>query len=445
MRILLINTNRNRYLSPAPVGALLVAEQLSRDGHDVHFLDLMHDKKPRAALVAALENHRPDLICLSIRNVDNQMMAKLDRPLDEIAEFAALLKTSGKPLLIGGTAVTTFPAQIRAKLGADYAFAGDDVEIFSRFVSSLERGEPDFDAPGLIAEKSGQLVQNPYSIRGYRDLRFGGYQRVNLKTYERKGYYACGVVTHSGCPNGCSFCDAHRTFGRDYILRDPRMVLDELTELRRKHGARSIWLINSGINRPLAYGKELLAKIVEAKLGLSLGCIIEPGEFDGEMARLMKRAGCGGAMIFGTTLDDRVLERNQPFYRRDDIIEAAKLLRDVKLDFFLGQMFGAPGETLAGIRESMETAYRLKPAMMITGYGFRIGPDTPLREMALNEGVIADDDDLFTPHFYLPAGLTAGQIASCLKSFRRSHPWQAVRFVSFIGREIWKAAFARSA
>jgi len=244
------------------------------------------------------------------------------------------------------------------------------------------------------------------------------------------------VVTASGCPLGCSFCDAFRTFGSEYRLRDLDVVIDELTESRHKHGARSIWLSNSGINRPLEYGKELCARIVEANLGLSLGCVIEPGELDLEMARLMKKAGRTLPMVFGSTLNDEVLERNQPFYRKQDVIDAAKIFRDVKLDFFLGQLYGAPGETLDGVRDSLELAYSLKPVMIFAEFGLRIQPETRLREIAIREGVISEAEDGFEARFYLSPGTPAEELKKCIKSFHRSHPWQIARFVSFMARSL---------
>jgi radical SAM superfamily enzyme YgiQ (UPF0313 family) len=295
----------------------------------------------------------------------------------------------------------------------------------------------------LAYARDGVEQRNPAAICGYRNVRFTGFDQLDLAANRRKGYHDCGFVTHSGCPLGCSFCDAHRTFGREYVLRDIPTVVDELTELRRKHGARSIWLVNSGINRPLAYGKELCARIAEARLGLYLACIIEPGEFDAEMAGRLKKAGAAGVMIFGTSLDDGVLERNQPFYRRADVVQAAELMRDARLDYYLGQMYGAPGETLDGVTESLKLAYRLKPVMIITGYGFRVQPDTPLREVAVQAGVVGADDDCFTPKFYLSPEAPADGVKQRIRRFRLAHPWQVARFIGFVGRSIAGSVFNR--
>jgi len=92
LRILMVYTNRNRYLCPAPIGALLVSQRLSQDGHNVRFLDLMHEKDPGESLKSALREHRPELTCFSVRNVDNMTMDAPDHPLEQVAEFAALVR-----------------------------------------------------------------------------------------------------------------------------------------------------------------------------------------------------------------------------------------------------------------------------------------------------------------------------------------------------------------
>ncbi len=444
MRISVVYTNRNTYLCPAPVGGLLVAQRLAADGHDVDFIDLMHMKKPADGLVAALHRHNPDLVCFSIRNVDNMTMDAYADPLPDIAGYARHVRNTVRaPLLIGGTAVTTFPAQIRAMTGADWAYAGDDVDPVSRFVASVAQGAPDLATPGLVYADETGVHENPFSICGYADAHFGGWERIDLKKY-RKGYFDCGVVTCTGCPHGCSFCDAHRTFGRDYRPRDSRTVVEELIELERRFGARSVFLINNGLNYPLESGKELLARIAQAKLKLSFSCIIEPGPMDAEFARLLFRANCSSAMIFGSTLDDAALERNQPHYRSADIAQIAGHLSDANVPFMLGLMFGGIGETGEGVKRSLDSSLAMKPVMRIMGTGFRIQPDTPLRDAAVAEGQITADDDCFTARFYEPADTSTAEIRAIIRQFSRSHPFENLRMLGFVARSIREGLFGRS-
>jgi radical SAM superfamily enzyme YgiQ (UPF0313 family) len=309
-------------------------------------------------------------------------------------------------------------------------------------VASLAAGQPDLATPGLVYEDGSGVHANPFTIKGYAGEGFSGWEMIDLAKY-RKGYYDCGVITSTGCPHGCSFCDTFRTFGSGYVTRDPRTVVEEMKELEGAFKAKSVFLINCGLNYPLENGKEFLRRLAEARLKMSFGCIIEPGPIDAEFARLLYRANCNGAMIFGSTLDDSVLEQNQPHYRSADVLGIAKVLGDADVPYMLGLMFGGVGETIGGVKKTLEMTLPLKPAMLITGAGFRIQPGTPLHRKAVEEGQIAADDDCFEPHFYRPSLAPPEEIDKVVRQFGRRHPLQKLRMVSFVARSIKEGVFGR--
>jgi radical SAM superfamily enzyme YgiQ (UPF0313 family) len=443
MRVLFVNTNRNRLLTPPPVGAMLVADHLRRDGHEMRFVDLMHSKRPKEDLASAVARHRPEFLCFSVRNRDNQDMGDFDDPLPEIRELVEHTRAlCDAPSLIGGSAVTTFPRQLRSALAVDYAFAGDDPDLIARFLASIEAGDLDTGVAGLVYEESGEVHVNPPRLRGYRGLRFGGYDMLDMKAY-RKGYYDCGVVTQTGCPLGCVFCDAHTTFGRSYVLRDPGDVIDELRELKQVYRAKSVWLVNAGINRPLEYGKELMARIAESQVDLPFACIIEPGEFDADLARMLKKAGCQLVMLFGSTLCDRVLVQNGSHYRCDDIFDAARFLGEARLPYMLGLLFGQPGESVQSVEESLKKSLEIKPVFTQYGVGLRVQPDTPLREIAVEEGIIEADDDCFQASFYCSPEAPPDKLWKRIRRFKRMHPWHRLRMVSYVSRTTWESVSRR--
>jgi hypothetical protein len=149
-------------------------------------------------------------------------------------------------------------------------------------------------------------------------------------------------------------------------------------------------------------------------------------------------------MIFGSTLDDAALEQNQPHYRSADIARIAGHLSDADVPFMLGLMFGGIGETREGVKRSLETSLAMKPAMRIMGTGFRIQPDTPLRDAAITQGQITADDDCFHARFYEPADAPTEDIRAILRQFSRSHPFENLRMLGFVARSIREGIFGRS-
>ena len=71
-RVLLVSTNRERQPYPVvPNGLACVASALDAAGHRVRFLDLCFAADPVATAREAARTFRPDIIGLSVRNIDN--------------------------------------------------------------------------------------------------------------------------------------------------------------------------------------------------------------------------------------------------------------------------------------------------------------------------------------------------------------------------------------
>ena len=72
MRVLLVSANRERIPDPIfPLGLAYVAAAARQAGHDVAVADLCFGRLPLEDLINQLRRFRPDLIGLSLRNVDN--------------------------------------------------------------------------------------------------------------------------------------------------------------------------------------------------------------------------------------------------------------------------------------------------------------------------------------------------------------------------------------
>ena len=73
MRVLLISANTEQVNMPAlPLGLVCVAASVRRAGHETVFVDLMSKPDVRAALRGEFRGFSPDVIGISVRNIDDQ-------------------------------------------------------------------------------------------------------------------------------------------------------------------------------------------------------------------------------------------------------------------------------------------------------------------------------------------------------------------------------------
>lgn len=439
MKVLVIYTNTYRVFAPAPLGASLVAARLRREGHDVRFLDLMFAGRPAAVAEQAAREFQPDLVCYSIRNVDNQSSDFFD-PLPAIQSVVSAVRgASPARTLLGGTAFTTFPARFMEALNADYGFAGDDLDNIARFVASLEAGQPDHRVPGLVYRTGTGIVANPFRIRGYGDIRFDNWDLLDLRSYRRclSTFWESGIVVRTGCPFQCIFCDYFKTFGREYRFRDPAVIADEALELQRR-GARSVIFADAGFNRPLDHAKQVLEAFVRAGVRLKLTIIFEPGEIDAEFTGIFRRAGGLAAVIYANTLSDPVLSRMRKPFSVDDVVHGAELLRRAGVENFLFLTFGGPGETPETVEEALRVASRIRARRTLVDHGFRIQPHTELRNIAIDEGVLAPDDDCFKATFYHSPATPPAMLAARLKQHQAQTRREVVRALPFVTGLLWR-------
>jgi len=104
MRILFISPNRLRLVAPPlPLGlACLVADAAQE--HEVAVVDCMFVPDPSEALQQAVEDFRPEVIGLSVRNVDNQASRHSEVYFPEVREMIVFLRgLTRAPVVVGGS------------------------------------------------------------------------------------------------------------------------------------------------------------------------------------------------------------------------------------------------------------------------------------------------------------------------------------------------------
>jgi len=245
------------------------------------------------------------------------------------------------------------------------------------------------------------------------------------------------VVTRTGCPFECVFCDTFHTFGKQWVLRDPRQVAEELVTLRRKHGVRTVFLADAGFNRPLDHAKAVLEAIIQTNPGIGLTSVFEPGEVDAEFAQLYRRAGGRGVMIFAMSLSEPVLAACRKPFQLSNVFEGADTLRRAGLSNYLYLTFGGPGETPVTVEETLSHAPQIRSIYTLFDHGYRIQPRTALHEIALAEGAIPPEHSCFRAVFYHSPETPPAMLDDRLKRYQAEHRWDNLRNLPSFAQMLW--------
>ncbi|MGD8740345.1 MAG: cobalamin-dependent protein, partial [Desulfobacterales bacterium] len=111
MRVLFISANREDINMPTlPMGLGCVAAATQKANHDVLFVDLLTTGDIRPLIAKTIDEFAPQVIGISVRNIDDQVMKSTRFMLDQAKEVVSLCKKlSNAPLVLGGAGYSMFP------------------------------------------------------------------------------------------------------------------------------------------------------------------------------------------------------------------------------------------------------------------------------------------------------------------------------------------------
>ena len=402
MKVMLISVRAETIAGPVfPMGLACIAAAARRAGHDVIVKDMRPVEKT-SVLSETIKEFYPDVIGISVRNIDDQNMEEPSFLLDEAASaLAECRKLSKAPIVLGGAGFSIFPEAALSYVGADMGIEGEGEIAFPALLDRLERGEDLAGLPGLHV--AGQGLQGKRSfVRTLDGLPFPDYGDFPLSAAQRDLWVQ--VQGGRGCPLGCSYCSTAAVEGRTKRKRSADVLVRELGRLAAG-GFRRFYFVDNTFNLPLTYAKEICRRIIEAGLDIRWMCIIYPAYVDEEFVRLMAEAGCRHASLGLESGSEKILRSMNKRFTPDDVRRASHLLAECGINQMGFLLLGGPGETRETVEESIAFAESLKIDMVKATIGIRIYPGTELARTAAAEGVIAPDDNLLHPRFYLAKGL----------------------------------------
>jgi anaerobic magnesium-protoporphyrin IX monomethyl ester cyclase len=427
-RILLVSTNRERQPYPVvPNGLAAVASALDAAGHEVRFLDLCFTRDPTQTAHDIAKTFVPDVIGVSVRNIDNSDAIALRHYTPEARDVLQALRRASPEakMIAGGAAFGVAPEALFRDLGVDYAVAGDGERAAVALVDALMSGKAIESISGLVRDRNGTVVFTPPGEDADLDsLPSPSLDRwIDLARYERHGA-TIPIQTKRGCVYKCVYCTYRNVEGWGYRTRDPERVADEIEQLKRA-GVRHFDFVDSTFNSPPGHALAVCEAITRRRLGVQLDTTnFTPAAAPDELLAAMKRAGFRSLGITAESASDAVLEKLQKGFTASKVRDVAERVERHGIKTLWIFLVGGPGETEKTVEETLEfAAWRLRrgDAVYLT-VGLRIYPGTTLHRIAIEESVVPANTSLLDPTFYFSAQLEFDATVTRLRRFAAHHP-----------------------
>ncbi|MFH0822332.1 MAG: radical SAM protein [Pseudomonadota bacterium] len=411
MRVLLINANRRHDLFAAPpVGICYVATAAESAGHDVQVYDLCFETNADAALSRAVSACQPEVVGISIRNVDNVNMLYPVSYLPEAKEVVGRIRAlTGVPLVLGGSGASLMPEHVLRFLDADYIVAGDGEASFINLLAAFEGGDEANDVPGVGFVRDGTFRFTRPQVPDHSPWSPNLGRWIDMVPYQRVGGSYC-VQTKRGCRHSCIYCTYNQLIeGRGIRLRPPKEVVDEIEDALFRYAPETFEFVDSVFNDPLDHCAEVLEEIAARPWKARFTAMgVSPKGLDRGFLRLMRRAGFTYFWMSPESASSVMLEAYRKGFGVDALHSAAEAIKTTNFSVLWSFLIGGPGETNNTVKETFDFVLKYMsdssgPSFNMASYfvGVRVYPDTVLWRRAEEERFVTSADNPLQQLWYL--------------------------------------------
>ena len=389
-----------------PIGPCMVADAASRAGHHVRFLDLMFERDPLKLVRSEIERSIPDIVGLSVRNIDNN---DIQSPVFFIKDLRFLIATiramTQAPIVLGGAAVPVMPEALLRYTDASWAVLGDGEKVFPLLLEKLSQDISPETLPGVAWIGDGMFNANPVASSG-NGCSCGSPdipRWIDVKAYMKR-LSTVPVQTKLGCQFACVYCTYRKIEGNHYRLSNPGEVVEAVTRLTSA-GLRNIEFVDNVFNAPHDHALAVCEKLAQARPAASFQSLeLNPLFIDDALVTSMERAGFTGIGITVESASDRVLEGLGKGFTTAHVYKAAEVVRRHKLPCVWIFMMGGPNETEQTVKETVRFAENsIRPQdVAFFGMGIRIYPGTELESIARKQELLSlSPAEMLEPVFYI--------------------------------------------
>jgi anaerobic magnesium-protoporphyrin IX monomethyl ester cyclase len=367
MRILLIHPNYHSGGAEIagnwpPAWVAYLAGSLKQAGYtDLRFIDAMTNDLSEDQVRAILAEEKPDVIGAT---AITPAIYKAERLLQIAKEMHPDAVT-----VLGGIHATFMYQQVLTEAPwVDAIVRGEGEEIFVNLVQAVHEGRWRESRPtirGIAYREAGEVIATP-AAPTIKDLDSinpdWGVLEWSKYNYIPMGKRVAIPNMARGCPFTCSFCSQWK-FWRDYRIRDPKKVVDEIETLMKDHGVGFFILADE---EPTINKKKFVAfceELIRRDLGILWGINTRVTDIlrDEELLPLYRKAG----LIHVSLGTEAAAQLNLDRFVKETTIaqnkKAIQLLRNAGIVVEAQFIVGLENETAETLEETYRMAMDWKP------------------------------------------------------------------------------------
>lgn len=340
-----------------PIGLSYIATNItSYTNWNVKAIDLNVYEKPFYVLEHTLASYEPDVVGLSVRNIDNVDYDDFNYFYKELNPVIKVIKQKCNTLLVGGAGFSIFAPEImNQNREIDYGIVQEGEETIVELLHCLEESYSVGTVRGLYYWNNDNLLFSGER----RPINFSKSIIPDRTFFDVKKYnkpLCMGVQTKRGCSLKCSYCTYPFLNKHTERFIKPSIVVDEIEQLVNDYGVEEIIFCDDIFNNPVNHSIEIINGIIERGLRIRWSAWFDVGVTDVKFIRLAIKSGCyrfcfSTDGVINTSLQK--LKKNFSSRQADKLIDNCLSDEFKNVDFRFSLFAMPPGQTIKGMIKTL--------------------------------------------------------------------------------------------
>jgi len=346
----------------SPLATLYAAAILRESGLTVDLFDATLETEG-AAFKNALERSHPKLLVIyedSFNFLSKMCLAHVREATIRMIKHA---RTSGIPVIVSSSDASDDPRTYLSS-GADFVMLGEAEntvqELANRFFyNSLDEID---SIPGIayldhndnnnVIKTQRRLTERkpdrfPFPARDLLDIN--AYRNAWMQNH---GRFSMNMATTRGCPYACTWC-AKPIWGKNYAVRSPLSVADELALIKKNYAPDHIWFGDDIFGLKPGWVETFAQEVTSRDAAVPFMIQSRADLMSTTVVKSLAEAGCEEVWMGAESGSQKVLDAMKKGITIDQIYQSRELLGNynIRACFFI--QFGYPCETLDDIKATI--------------------------------------------------------------------------------------------
>ena len=270
--------------SAPPLGVAYVAAVLKQNNYKTAIFDMHINALYPEDILKEYRKSKPKIVAITATTPT----------FPNALRIAKLLKVWDENVIvvIGGPHATSLPEECIQSDAVDFVVIGEgEISTLELTNAILKKNKNPGQVKGIAyKDNENKIIFTPAQNRivDLDTLPYPARELLDLEAYYQKG----SIISTRGCPYNCNYCACSVIAGHTYRKHSVDYVLDEIEYLIKEYDFKYFDFHDDTFNLIRSRVFEFCEKIEERNLNIKWGCFCRVNNFDYEMAKAMRKAGC---------------------------------------------------------------------------------------------------------------------------------------------------------